>query len=148
MVTKREFNRIKRENPESRIWQRTRKEQKVRNELAKTLIKAKKSWVETPYEEYTGRLTKEKQKIEWEKNKILQEIDDLAQKKERDSQQIWKELDSLKQQKEQEKMFLKNNSHLIEDVNSQTSLSWRLWECSHGCILEKQPSAYDIIPFW
>ena len=39
MVSKREFNRIEKENPKSRIWKRTWNYQKARNELANALIK-------------------------------------------------------------------------------------------------------------
>ena len=66
MVTKREFNRIKKENPESRIWKRTWEEQKVRNELAKTLIKAWKKWVNHPYVEKLNDF----RKIKKERNNI------------------------------------------------------------------------------
>lgn len=49
MVSRWRFNKIKKENPESRIWKRTREEQEVRNDLAKTLIKSRKKWVTHPY---------------------------------------------------------------------------------------------------
>ena len=39
MVTRREFNKIKKENPESRIGQRTWEQQKYRNRLYKNLNK-------------------------------------------------------------------------------------------------------------
>lgn len=51
MVTKREFNRIKKENPESRIWQREWEDEKRRNDLYKTIMKAEKKWEVHPYVE-------------------------------------------------------------------------------------------------
>lgn len=78
MVTRREFNRIKKQNPESRIWKRTRKEQKLRNELAKILMKAREEWIDTTADEYAKKLLKlEKEKQE--------KIDDIAKLEEK----IW-----------------------------------------------------------
>lgn len=136
MITRRKFNRIKRENPESRIWQRTREEQRIRDRIAAIIIKARKKWVETPYSEYRERLTNEKQKIEWEKNIILKEIEDLVQKKEKDSQQIEKNVADFKQQKEQEKNRLLLEIEKVKQQYKETT--WELNEIKH-----KKP--YEII---
>jgi len=80
MVTKREFNRIKRENPESPIGQRDWEEEKTRNDLYKAIMKYKKKWITHPYIEQYKRQLKEKEKLEkektklWDKNTKLQEI--------------------------------------------------------------------------
>ena len=69
MVTRREFNRIKKENPESRIWQRKWEEQKVRNEI----FNAMKSGNETKEKELKIKYIS--QKIKWETNEPLNQND-------------------------------------------------------------------------
>jgi len=108
MVTKREFNRIKRENPDSRTWQRTWEEEKLRNELYEAIMDAKKKWITHPYIEHykkqlEGKERLEKEKLEkekkeqmakeeqWEKEKDEreQEISTLEEKKAELSAEIW-----------------------------------------------------------
>ncbi len=111
MVRKRKFNRIKRENPESRIWQRTREEQKVRNELAKTLIDARKRWVETPLDEYVikkcemrtaqNTLKAEERELEAEKGKLKAGKEELNAEKAKLKKE--KELEEKKKKIEEER---------------------------------------------
>ena len=63
MVTKREFNRIKRENPESPIGQRDWEEEKTRNDLYKAIMKSKKKWITHPYIERYKKQLEEKEKL-------------------------------------------------------------------------------------
>ena len=89
MVTKKEFNKIQAENPESRIWRRSREEQELRNDLAsvlkksrkkrdKLLVKAKKKWIETPLEEEIKRKRflnwDMLEELHWDKNAVLENI--------------------------------------------------------------------------
>ena len=83
MVTLLEFNRIKKENPESKIWKRTWEEQNIRNKLAKTLIKARKKWVSHPYNKQlelkNSVANKTIKDLEWKllsKNYIIAELEE------------------------------------------------------------------------
>ena len=102
MVTKREFNRIKRENPESRIWQRTWEEQKIRDKLYQAIVESKKKWETHPYVEVFEKqleLNEETTK-KWERIKKLQ----------------WKLADAEEQLKGKDEELLKN-SEVMKEFN-------------------------------
>lgn len=124
MVRKRKFNRIKRENPESRIWQRTREEQKVRNELAKTLIDARKRWVETPLDEYVikkcemrtaqNTLKAEERELEAEKGKLKAGKEELNAEKAKLKKEKELEKDRLKEEISQLNLSIDDRKKIIE----------------------------------
>lgn len=65
-MRKREFNRIKRENPESRIWQRIWEYQQARDELVKALNKWDKEKEITARINYLAEKTVSKEKLKKE----------------------------------------------------------------------------------
>lgn len=114
MVSRQKFNKIKKENPESRIWKREWKEQESRNALAKILIKAKKEWVDIDYIKKIFGLQKEKEELE----KRLEESKKRAEESEKsirfwqdEAQRInkeFKEADSWKLKDENLRLKSKN----------------------------------------
>lgn len=123
MVTKREFKRIKKENPESRIWQRKWKDEKRRNDLYKAIMEAEKRWEVHPYlEKYKKQLGEKSLEREWNLETVdpTKKLRDLAKDvNEWMSNLPFEELEKMVNDKNLKKCLL-----FINGITDLISLGW------------------------
>ncbi len=115
MVSKRRFNKIKEEKPESKIWKRTWEEQDTRNDLAKVLKKERKL----------------NQKWEWLPNKLKNKKNELNNKLlEHDVKKIDERIDN-NEFTEEDLLFLEENkcTNLLKDYRNHrlTGIKHSAW---------------------